>query len=53
MPVETSHIHHTRFLIIISDDTRLYSGVRDVIDCDNLQLDLNAVYDWASSNNMF
>ena len=32
---------------------RLYSGVGDVTDCDNLQLDLNAVYDWASSNNMF
>ena len=36
-----------------TDDTRLYSGVGDVTDCDNLQLDLNAVYDWASSNNMF
>ena len=49
------------FLIMISDidkdvsadDTRLYSGVGDVADCDKLQLDLNAVYDWASSNNMF
>ena len=30
-----------------------FSGVGDVADCDNLQLDLNAVYDWASSNNMF
>ena len=34
----------------ITDDTRLYSGVGDVTDCDNLQFDLNAVYDWASSN---
>ena len=25
----------------------------DVIDCDMLQFDLNAVYDWALSNNMF
>ena len=40
-------------LVSFADDTRLYSGVRDVTDCDNLQLDLNAVYDWASSNNMF
>ena len=40
-------------LVIFADDTRLYSGVGDVTDCDNLQLDLNAVYDWASSNNMF
>ena len=36
-----------------ADNTRLYSGVGDVADCDNLQPDLNAVYDWASSNNMF
>ena len=40
-------------LVIFADDTRLYSGVGDLTDCDNLQLDLNAVYDWASSNNMF
>ena len=40
-------------LVSFADDTRLYSGVGDVADCDNLQLDLNAVYDWASSNNMF
>ena len=40
-------------LVSFADDTRLYSGVGDVIDCDNLQLDLNTVYDWASSNNMF
>ena len=40
-------------LVSFADDTTLYSGVGDVIDCDNLQLDLNAVYDWASSNNIF
>ena len=40
-------------LVSFADDTRLYSGVGDVTDCDNLQLDLNTVYDWASSNNMF
>ena len=40
-------------LVSFTDDTRLYSGVGDVADCDELQLDLNAVYDWASSNNMF
>ena len=39
-------------LISFADDTRLYSGVGDVTDCDNLQFDLNTVYDWASSNNM-
>ena len=36
-------------LISFADDTRLYSGVGDVTDCDNL----DTVYDWASSNNMF
>ena len=40
-------------LISVADDTRLYSGVGDVTDCDNLQFDLNTVYDWAYSNNMF
>ena len=40
-------------LMSFADDTRLYSGVGDVTDCDYLQRDLNAVYDWASSNNMF
>ena len=39
-------------LVSFADDTRLYSGVGDVTYCANLQLDLNAVYDWASSNNM-
>ena len=38
-------------LVRFADDTRLYSGVGDVADCYNL--DLNAVYDWALSNNMF
>ena len=32
-------------LVSFTDDTRLYTGVGDVTDCDNLQLDLNAVYD--------
>ena len=40
-------------LVGFADDTRLYSGVGDVTDCDNIQFDLNSVYDWASSNNIF
>ena len=40
-------------LVSFKDETRLYSGVRDATDCDNIHFDLNAVYDWASSNNMF
>ena len=34
-------------LVSFADHTRLYSDVEDVADCDNLQFDLNAVYDWA------
>ena len=37
-------------LVSFADNTKLYSGVGDVIDCDNQQFDLNSVYDWASSN---
>ena len=40
-------------LISFTDDTRLYSGVEDVTDCDNLQFVLDTVYDWESSNSMF
>ena len=40
-------------LIDFADDTRLYSSVGDVTDCDNLQFDQDTVYDWASSDNMF
>ena len=40
-------------LVSFADETRLYSGVGDVTDSDNLHFDLNAVYDWVSSNNMF
>ena len=36
-----------------TDDTSYNSGVGDVAVGDDLQLDLSAVYDWASSNNMF
>ena len=40
-------------LISFADDTRIYSKINDVTDCDTLQQDLNHVYDWASTNNMF
>ena len=36
-----------------ADDTRIYSKIDDVTDCNTLQQDLNHVYDWASANNMF
>ena len=35
-------------LISFADDTRIYSKITDVSDCDNyLQFDLNMIYDWA------
>ena len=40
-------------LISFADDTRIYSKITDVSDCDNLQYDLNMIYDWAITNNMF
>ena len=40
-------------LISFADDTRVYSQIADTEDCDSLQQDLNAVYKWASDNNMF
>ena len=40
-------------LISFAEDTRIYSQINDVTDCDTLQQDLNHVYDWASTNNMF
>ena len=30
-------------LVSFADDTRLYSGVRDVTDCDNLLFDIDTV----------
>ena len=35
------------------DDTMVYSFINDIEKCDQLQIDLNSVYDWAHVNNMF
>ena len=40
-------------LISVADDTRIYSKIDDVTDCNTLLQDLNHVHDWASTNNMF
>ena len=40
-------------LISFADDTRIYTKFDDVTDCNNLQHNLNHVYDWTSANNMF
>ena len=39
-------------LVSFTDDIRLDTGAGYVTDCDNLQFDLNAVYDWASCNDL-
>ena len=39
-------------IISFADDTRLYTPIYSVDDCDSLQSDLQSVYDWAHSNNM-
>ena len=40
-------------LIRFADDTRIYTKIRDVSDCNLLQQDLNHINDGASTNNMF
>ena len=40
-------------LISLADDTRIYTKIHDASDCNILQQDLNNVYDWATTNNMF
>ena len=39
--------------VSFADDTRVYSCINDIEICDQLQIDLNSVYDWAHVNNMF
>ena len=40
-------------LISFADDTRVYSNIAQADDCDNLQSDLNTIYNSALQNNMF
>ena len=43
-------------LVSLADDTRVYSYINHIVVneiCDQLQIDLNSVYDWAHVNNMF
>ena len=40
-------------LVSFADDTRIYSCINDIEKCDQLQIHLNSVYDWAHVNNMF
>ena len=40
-------------LVSFADDTRVYSNIAEADDCDNLQYDLNSIYNCAVHNNMF
>ena len=40
-------------LIIPADDTRVYSNITQADDSNNLQSDLNTIYNWVVQNNMF
>ena len=40
-------------LVSFADDKRVYSNIAEADDCDNLQYDLNSIYNWAVHNNMF
>ena len=40
-------------LVRFADDIRVYSSINDIEKCDQLQIGLNSVYDWAHVNNMF
>ena len=40
-------------LVSFADDNRVYSCINVIEKCDQLQIDLNSVYDWVHVNNMF
>ena len=40
-------------LVSFTDDKRVYSNIAEADDCDNLQFDLNSIYNWAVHKNMF
>ena len=40
-------------LVSFADTTQVYSSIAETDDCDNLQDDLNSIYNWAVHNNMF
>ena len=37
-------------IVFLADDTRLYSAINSVTDCDDLQANLENVYKWADTN---
>ena len=45
------HLIHTK-TASFADDTRIIKGIKQIDDCNHLQVDLNKIYEWASENNM-
>ena len=39
-------------VVSIANGTRVYSCINDIEKCNQLQIDLNSVYDWPHVNNM-
>ena len=39
-------------LVSFADDIRVYSNIAEADNCDNLQYDMNSIYNWAVHNNM-
>ena len=37
-------------IVSFADDTRLYSAINNVTDCDDLQADLENIYKWADTS---
>ena len=40
-------------IVSFTDDTRIYSNIAEADDCDNLQYDLDSIYNGAVHNNIF
>ena len=47
------HYRQARTIVSFAVDTRIYACINDIEKCNQLQIDLNSVYDWAHVNNMF
>ena len=46
-------ISHRSKLVSFVDDTSVFSCINGIEKCDQLQIDLNSVYNWAHVNNIF
>lgn len=47
----SSMLTHAKCLIY-ADDVKLYLPIRETVDCENLQIDINNILNWCSINNL-